>query len=106
MKRFRITIGLLISATFVNHSFSKPEANQNRRSLKEFPKVIGQWKAINEQQIDEGSMAVLLVDDYIMRTYENKKGETISLYIGYFKNVLISEVEFKRQLQSFSIAST
>ena len=86
MKRFTITIILLISATFVNYSFSKPEANQDRRSLKEFPKIIGQWKAVNEQLIDESSMAVLLVDDYIIRTYENKKGETLSLYIGYFKN--------------------
>lgn len=30
-------------------------------------------------------MAVLQVDDYIMRTYSNSKGESISLYIGYFE---------------------
>ena len=30
-------------------------------------------------------MAVLKVDDYVMRTYSNKQGETIGLYIGYFE---------------------
>ena len=38
-----------------------------------------------EQIIDERSMAILLVDDYIMRNYVNSKGESIGLYLGYFK---------------------
>jgi EpsI family protein len=29
-------------------------------------------------------MAVLQVDDYLMRTYINKAGQVINLYIGYF----------------------
>ena len=31
-------------------------------------------------------MKVLQVDDYLMRTYINQKGETIGVYIGYFEN--------------------
>jgi len=86
MNRYIITIILLITATIINYGYSRPEAKQERRPLKEFPKILGNWETINEQKIDENSMAVLLVDDYIMRTYRNKKGETISLYIGYFEN--------------------
>ena len=85
MKRFIITIILLLSAAIANYAFSRPEAELPRRALREFPKVIGDWKAVNEQIIDERSMAILLVDDYIMRTYVNAKGESVGLYIGYFK---------------------
>ncbi len=86
MKRFILTIILLLSAAAANYAFSRPEAEVPRRALKEFPKIIGDWKAVDEQVIDDASMAVLLVDDYIMRTYVNAKGQTVGLYIGYFKN--------------------
>lgn len=85
MKRFLITIILLLAAAATNYALARPETEQPRRSLSEFPKVIGDWKAVNEQIIDEPSMAVLLVDDYIMRSYVNPKGESIGLYLGYFK---------------------
>lgn len=83
--RFYITIALLLAATIANQVFSALEAKLSRRPLTDFPKVIGDWKTVDEQQIGEGSMAVLQVDDYIMRTYTNKQGETIGLYIGYFE---------------------
>ena len=85
MYRFYITIALLIIATIANQVFSAPGAELSRRPLSDFPKALGDWRAINENKIDEGSMAVLQVDDYIMRTYANTNGETIGLYIGYFK---------------------
>jgi len=59
----------------------------SRSPLSMFPKTIGEWKVINEQTIDSSSMAVLLVDDYLLRTYYNDKGnQYINLYIGYFQN--------------------
>ena len=85
MKRFLITIILLLAAAATNYALSRPETEQSRRSLNEFPKAIGDWKSVNDQIIDERSMAVLLVDDYIMRTYVNPRGESIGLYLGYFK---------------------
>ena len=85
MKRFLITIILLLAAAATNYALSRPETEQPRRSLNEFPKVIGDWKAATEQIIDERSMAILLVDDYIMRTYVNSQADAIDLYLGYFK---------------------
>ena len=85
MHRYILTIVLLLSAAVANYAFSRPGAEMPRRALKEFPKVIGDWKAVNEQIIDKHSMAILLVDDYIMRTYVNSKGDAIGLYVGYFK---------------------
>lgn len=85
MYRFCITIALLIVATVANHAFSSLEAELTRRTLSEFPNTLGAWTAVDEQTIGKASMNVLHVDDYIMRSYSNQKGETIGLYIGYFK---------------------
>ncbi len=49
------------------------------------PSEIGDWVLVREQQMDDSSMAALQVDDYILRTYSNSKGQIVSLYIGYFK---------------------
>ena len=85
MYRYIITITLLLSTAIANYALSRPEAEQPRRPLNEFPKVIGEWKAAKDQLIDERSMQILLVDDYIMRTYANSKGDAVGLYLGYFK---------------------
>jgi EpsI family protein len=82
--RYIITIVLLLSTAIANYTLSSPEAELARRPLKEFPKVIGAWKAANEQRISEHAMQILLVDDYIMRTYVNPNGDAIGFYLGYF----------------------
>ena len=84
MIRFLITISLLLATATANYSFSRPEAEIPRRHLKDFPKAIGEWKMIGEQKIDEKTMADLRVDDYIMRSYRNEKGDIAHLYVGYF----------------------
>jgi len=86
MVRFLITIGLLLATAAGNLVLSHPEADTPRRPLKEFPQVIDNWKMVGEQTIEGNSMAVLQVDDYLMRTYVNSKGESIGLYIGYFRS--------------------
>ncbi len=85
MSRFIIVTSSLILAIIAWNLPLPSEPALTRKSLKEFPSNIGDWVLTKEQRIDEGSMAVLRVDDYIMRTYTNSKGESISLYIGYFK---------------------
>ncbi len=85
MKRFIITITLLLVAAIANYGFTRPEAKQPRLSLKQFPKVIGDWKVVRNTLMTGDIIDVLMVDDYIMRTYVNSKGEGIGLYIGYFE---------------------
>lgn len=84
MTRLAVVLVLLGIAAIVNYGISAPEAALNRRSLLEFPKTIGEWEVVDEQYMDEASKNMLQVDDYFMRTYENKRGETIGVYIGYF----------------------
>jgi EpsI family protein len=88
MKNFRyiLTIVILLAAAAANYYFSKPDISMPRKSLAEFPKVLGDWIAISEQKIEGRSMEILQVDDYFMRNYRNSKGEVIGFYIGYFKS--------------------
>lgn len=85
MRRFTIILSILIVAAVLNYLPRSSEPDLNRESLKNFPVRIGDWSVANEQRMDEKSLAFLKVDDYIMRTYSNGKGENVSLYIGYFK---------------------
>ena len=83
--RYYLTIFLILVTAAANYAFSRPEPVLQRHSLTLFPRVIGEWKSIGDQFIDDASMKVLLVDDYIMRNYINPKGDVVGLYIGYFK---------------------
>ena len=83
---FILTIVILLVAAGFNHYFSKPDISLPRKSLAEFPKEVGDWTAISDQRMDDGSMRILQVDDYFVRNYRNSKGEIIGLYIGYFKS--------------------
>ena len=84
--KFIIVIFVLLVAASLNYYFSKPDISLPRRSLSEFPKVLGDWTAVSEHTIEGRSMEILQVDDYLMRNYRNSKGDIIGLYIGYFKS--------------------
>jgi len=84
--KFIICILILLTAAMLNYYFSKPDISLSRKSLTEFPKTLGGWTVISDHQIDESSMKILQVDDYLMRNYENSDGDVIGLYIGYFKS--------------------
>jgi EpsI family protein len=84
-KRLIITLIILLTGAGLNFYFSKPAASLPRKPLAEFPRVLGDWTAGEDQLIDEQSMKILLVDDYLVRTYRKPSGESINLYIGYFQ---------------------
>ena len=86
MIRFYITIVLLVVALITNLLFTRTESSLTRHPLNNFPKTLGDWKAIDDQNIAASSIAVLRVDDYIMRRYINKEENILGLYIGYFEN--------------------
>ena len=84
--KFIIVVLVLLLGAGLNYYFSKPDISFPRKSLAEFPKTLGDWTAVSDHKIDSQSMEVLKVDDYFMRNYRNSNGETIGLYIGYFKS--------------------
>ena len=56
-----------------------------RRPLAEFPRQLGRWAAAGDEAIDADTLAVLKADDYLVRTYRDKGGETAALFIAYYR---------------------
>ena len=56
-----------------------------RRPLAEFPRQLGNWKAVSDEAIDADTLAVLKADDYLVRTYRDKSGEPAALFIAYYR---------------------
>jgi EpsI family protein len=86
MWRTSTIVMMLLATTFLNGWLSTSEGEQTSKSLKAFPSVIGDWRMKSDQLIDDKIINVLLVDDYMMRSYENKQGDVVNLYVGYFKS--------------------
>jgi EpsI family protein len=84
--RFFLTIMILLAAAGINYYFSHPDISLPRKNLTDFPKQLGDWTSVSDHKIEGRSMEILQVDDYLMRTYRNSKGEVIGLYIGYFQS--------------------
>ena len=83
-RRTVLTILLFVLAFGVNGVLSRDEVQPPRRLFVEFPQEIGQWHMAAGQAIDSETMAVLQVDDYLMRTYIDGNGNALGLYLGYF----------------------
>jgi EpsI family protein len=60
------------------------EQSVARSSFATFPRTLGSWTAAGDVPLDDESLRVLGVDDYVSRTYLNASGEPANLYIGYY----------------------
>ena len=86
MNRILTVVFLLLATAAVNYALARPEAKLPRNSLQEFPTVIGDWKLVGNHRLDEDVLKALQVDDYLMRSYGNSRGQVIGLYVGYFES--------------------
>jgi len=53
-------------------------------SLATFPLVVDAWQLRSSEPIDEKTLAVLGVDDYVNREYIREGREDVQLYVGYY----------------------
>ena len=74
-----ILLGLAALYVYTRSEVAVP-VNQ---SLSLFPQQMGDWTMTGQARFDERVLAVLLPTDYLSRSYENSRGEKLSLYIGY-----------------------
>ncbi len=56
------------------------------RPLSEFPAVIGTWREVREDVIDQDEKDVLRADDYLSRRYVGSGGKQASLFVAYFRS--------------------
>ncbi len=87
MRRYVILIMIFVCSIIANYALSRSEIEVHRISLDRFPTSLSGWRMIDEETIENSSMAVLLVDDYFMRTYVNEeRNRAVNLYVGYFQH--------------------
>ncbi len=79
---YLVIVLLLCAAAFLSHSPRELVVPQ-ARSLQTFPSVLGSWIMSSNTVFDEATLKVLRPADYLSRTYVDKEGRRIGLYVGY-----------------------
>jgi EpsI family protein len=84
IKTWRFIVLYLLLGLTALYVFTRSEATVPvNKPLVQFPQKSGEWFMTGQARFDERVLAVLLPTDYLSRTYENSRGERLSLYIGY-----------------------
>jgi EpsI family protein len=83
--RYWIMIAVLLAATAGMGFLSHGEATPPARPMSEFPADIGNYRSIAEFPLDQDTLKVLGVTDYLSRAYVSPTEGELGLYIGYFR---------------------
>ncbi len=88
--KFRLVIVALLmigASIYINVVLSHGEIIPITKSLSTLPKVIGEWEKGRNHILDEKTLDILRVDDYVMTRYTHADdGRTVLFYTGYFKS--------------------
>jgi EpsI family protein len=84
-----VTRATILAACFVLASLGIQRAAGSEdvpiaASLATFPLVVDTWRLQGSDPIDEKTLAVLGVDDYVNRDYVRDGREDVQLYVGYY----------------------
>ena len=89
MKRFfyhiTISVILLISTAVYLPSIGEVKAVPLARDLVQIPYRLGAWQGI-DARMDDSVLAVLGVEDHLMRRYSARDGSDIWIYVGYYES--------------------
>ncbi len=68
--------------------FSRVKAVPLDKPLEQsFPKKIGTWEDVYNEDMDPKVIKILGVDDYVWRKYKSRDGKLLDVYISYFSYV-------------------
>ena len=79
-----LSFSLLLSAFLFVQFRSRGEAVPIHKPLEDFPKQVGHWNGQEETILDEETLSILKLKDYVMRRYVDSAGNSLGLYIGYW----------------------
>lgn len=82
--RAALLSGLIVAAGVYGTRVAGSERPVSREALASLPRELGEWRAAGDIPIDDESLAVLGVDDYVNRMYSRSGSPPVSLYIGYY----------------------
>jgi EpsI family protein len=78
-----VTACLVLTGLYLART-TRAEPVAPREPLNACPLQINDWNGRRAADLDEKTLAVLGVDDYINRLYLNGGGALVSLYVGYY----------------------
>jgi EpsI family protein len=76
----------LLTGTVVLARASKTEAVPVREPLANLPLALGAWQGERGQDLDQKVLAVLGVNEYLLRSYATIGKPPIGLYVGYYES--------------------
>jgi EpsI family protein len=80
-----LSIFLLLGAAVIAKA-SRTEQVPPREPLARFPSTIGSWKGQDTAPFSKEVLAVLGVDEYLIRVYHTDRRNAVGLYIGYYES--------------------
>jgi len=79
-----LLIALLFSGAIINLWDRAGEAKVTRKTFKEFPREVGQWRQLGtDLRFDDETETILRADDYVARNFVSS-GHVVSFYAGYY----------------------
>ncbi len=86
MSKSRIAVAIVFLAltAYTFYGVSEAEAIPERRSLAEFPTVIGDWTCAQRERMEKSAERTLGVTDYLLCAYQrDNPAQLVHVYLGY-----------------------
>ena len=83
--RVWIAAGVLVAGFACMHELSHGEPIAPRLAFEQFPLSLGDWHG-QDQPIEQRIANATGADDLLSRTYRDKGGQFIGLYVGYYRS--------------------
>ncbi len=80
-----IIVAILVLTALLTFVFSQSERTRLNKSFDLFPLEIGEWKGVKDT-LDQKVYNILGVEDYILGNYQNRQGNRINLYVGFYQS--------------------
>lgn len=82
-----LVMTLLVGGIFINWFEQRGEAEVERKSLREVPAQLGDWRQKGSDiRFSEATELVLRASDYVTRDYVLPSGRGANLYVGYYNS--------------------
>ena len=84
LTRAGVLAAVIVAVGVYGSRVAGSERAVSREPLASLPIELGAWHAAGDLPIDDESLGVLGVDDYVNRVYQRPSTAPVSLYIGYY----------------------
>jgi EpsI family protein len=77
---------LLLAQCALFYGFRRDEIIPGSKPLSGFPASVGDWRMIQQRELEQEVKDILRADDYLSRNYAQRQEATASLFVAFFKS--------------------